>query len=211
LIYKVYLIDADSGISIFEVTFRELKKIQDDILTGFFQVINKTIDVIQESMTKGRRVNEMNRIVESEDSTILIYFHPLSRVLFCSISDADDDTEKIEEIIHNIATRFWKKHQSDLKVFRATTEKSRFQTFSADVENLTIGGRIAEVYPKLLVVKKVLEKVLLMGMIDEIDFQIALLCTGNSSPLKISRSTKKKKKEIHDILKKLDELDIIEF
>ncbi|KKM94930.1 hypothetical protein LCGC14_1193330 [marine sediment metagenome] len=211
MIYKVYLIDADSGISIFEVTFRELKKIQDDILTGFFQVINKTIDVIQESMTKGRRVNEMNRIVESEDSTILIYFHPLSRVLFCSISDADDDTEKIEEIIHNIATRFWKKHQSDLKVFRATTEKSRFQTFSADVENLTIGGRIAEVYPKLLVVKKVLEKVLLMGMIDEIDFQIALLCTGNSSPLKISRSTKKKKKEIHDILKKLDELDIIEF
>ncbi len=211
MIYKVYLIDADSGISIFEVTFRELKKIQDDILTGFFQVINKTIDVIQESMTKGRRVNEMNRIVESEDSTILIYFHPLSRVLFCSISDADDDTEKIEEIIHNIATRFWKKHQSDLKVFRATTEKSRFQTFSADVENLTIGGRIAEVYPKLLVVKKVLEKVLLMGMIDEIDFQIALLCTGNSSPLKISRSNKKKKKEIHDILKKLDELDIIEF
>ena len=180
MIYKVYLIDADSGISIFEVTFKELKKIQDDILTGFFQAINKTIDVIQESMAKGRRVNEMNRIVESEDSTILIYFHPLSRVLFCSISDADDDSEKIEEIVHKIANRFWKKHQSDLKVFRATTEKSRFQTLGADIENLTIGGRIAEVYPKLLVVKKVLEKVLLMGMIDEIDFQIALLCTGNS-------------------------------
>ena len=94
----------------------------------FFQAINKTIDVIQESMAKGRRVNEMNRVVESEDSTILIYFHPLSRVLFCSISDADDDSEKIEEIVHKIANRFWKKHQSDLKVFRATTEKSRFQT-----------------------------------------------------------------------------------
>jgi len=211
LIYKVYLIDADSGISIFEVTFKELKKIQDDILTGFFQAINKTIDVIQESMAKGRRVNEMNRVVESEDSTILIYFHPLSRVLFCSISDADDDTEIIEEIIHKIANRFWKKHQSDLKVFRATTEKSRFQTLSADIENLTIGGRIAEVYPKLLVVKKVLEKVLLMGMIDEADFQIALLCSGSTSPLKISRSTNKKKNEIRDILKKLAELDIIEF
>ena len=211
MIYKVYLIDADSGISIFEVTFKELKKIQDDILTGFFQAINKTIDVIQESMAKGRRVNEMNRVVESEDSTILIYFHPLSRVLFCSISDADDDTEIIEEIIHKIANRFWKKHQSDLKVFRATTEKSRFQTLSADIENLTIGGRIAEVYPKLLVVKKVLEKVLLMGMIDEADFQIALLCSGSTSPLKISRSTNKKKNEIRDILKKLAELDIIEF
>jgi len=106
LIYKAFLIDGDNGISLFESTFKELKKIQDDILTGFFNVISKTIDVIQESMAKGRRVNEMNRIIEAEDSTIVIYYHPLSRILFCSISDADDDTEKIKDVIHKIARRF---------------------------------------------------------------------------------------------------------
>ncbi|MBA7523047.1 hypothetical protein ES705_15170 [subsurface metagenome] len=205
----MFLIDGDNGISLFEATFKELKKIQDEILTRFFNAINKTIDAIQESMAKGRRVNEMNRVVESEDSTIFIYYHPLSRILFCSISDADDDTETIKEVIHKIANRFWKKHQSDLKVFRTTTEKSRFQTLNADIENLTIGGKIAEVFPKLLVAKNVLEKVLTMGMINNFEFQIALLCTGKNSPLKISRNLHKKRSEIYDALKKLEKLDII--
>jgi hypothetical protein len=161
-------------------------------------------------MAKGRRVNEMNRVVESEDSTIFIYYHPLSRILFCSVSDADDDTEKIKEVIHKIANRFWKKHQSDLKVFRSTTEKARFQTLNADIENLTMGGKIGEVFPKLLVAKNVLDKVILMGMVDKTDFDIALLCTGENSPLKISRILQRKKNEIYDSLKKLEKLDIID-
>ncbi|MFX1374636.1 MAG: hypothetical protein ACFFA0_02380 [Promethearchaeota archaeon] len=160
-------------------------------------------------MAKGRRVNEMNRVLESEDSTIFIYYHPLSRILFCSISDADDDTEQIKEVIHKIAKRFWKKHQSDLKVFRTTTEKARFQTLNADIENLTMGGKVAEVFPKILVAKNVLEKVLTMGMINNEEFQIALLCTGNKSPLRISRDLNKKRNEIDDALKKLEKLDII--
>ena len=186
MIYKVYLIDADNGISLVESTFKKLKKVQDDILTGFFNAINTTIDIIQEAMSKGRRVNEMDRALQSEDSTIFIYFHPLSRILFCSISDADDDPDKIEDVIHKIANRFWKKHQSDLKNFRTTTDKSRFQTLIADIENLTIGGRIAEVFPKLLIVKGVLDKVLSMGMINDYDLQVALHCNGKNSPLKIS-------------------------
>ncbi|MFW9825381.1 MAG: hypothetical protein ACFFE4_20740 [Candidatus Thorarchaeota archaeon] len=209
MIYKVYLIDGDNGISLFESTFKQLKKIQDDIITGFFNAINKTIDVIQESMAKGRHVNEMNRVIEAEDSTIFIYYHPLSRILFCSISDADDDINKIRETIHKIAMRFWKKHQSDLKVFRATTEKARFQTLSADIENLTRGGKVAEVFPKLLVAKNVLEKVLTMGMINEFDFKISLECTGKNSPLKISRIYGINRDETLESLKKLEELDII--
>lgn len=178
-------------------------------MTGFFNAINTTIDVIQESMAKGRRVNEMNRLLQSEDSTILIHYHPLSRVLFCSISDADDNSDKIEEVIHKIANRFWKKHQSDLQNFRRTTDKSRFQTLIADIENFTIGGKVAEVFPKLLIVKNVLEKVLSMGMINEFDFQVALHCTGENSPLKISRILDCKHNEINDILKKLEQLEII--
>jgi len=209
LIYKIFLIDADNGISLLESTFKELKKIQDEIIAGFFNAINITIDIIQKAMVKGRRVNEMDRVLQSEDSTIFIYYHPLSRILFCSISDADDNADKIEEILHKIANRFWKKHQSDLKNFRATTDKSRFKTLNADIENLTIGGKIAEVFPNVIVAKSVLEKVLSMGMIADFDFQVALQCTGKNSPLKISRILNKKRTEIEEILKKLEELDII--
>lgn len=209
MIYKIFLIDADNGISLVESTFKELKKVQDEIITGFFNAINITIDVIQEAMAKGRRVNEMDRVLQSEDSTIFIYYHPLSRILFCSISDADDNTDKIEEIIHKIANRFWKKHQSDLKNFRATGDKIRFQTLIADIENLTIGGSIAEIFPKLLVVKGVLEKVFSMGIIDEFDLKVAFECTGKNSPLKISRTLNKKHSEIITILQKLEQLEII--
>ena len=85
--------------------------------------------------------------------------------MFCSISDADDNTEIIKEIMHKIGRRFWKKHQSDVKIFRSTTEKNKFLTFNIDIENITVFGKVAEVFPKLLVVRSVLEKILSMGII----------------------------------------------
>ncbi|MHA1148890.1 MAG: hypothetical protein ACTSR8_11690 [Promethearchaeota archaeon] len=210
MIYKIFIVDADNGISLLETVFKEFgKQIEDEILTGFFNAINRTIDNIQAAMSKGRRINEMTRVLESEDSTIMIFYHPLARVLFCSVSDADDDTDKIREMIHKIGTRFWKKHQSDLKVFRTTTEKTPFITFKSDIENISMGGRIAEVFPKKMVVKRVLEKILSMGMITDFDYQIAMSCSGKNSPLKIARLYGRTRNEINEVLKKLEELDII--
>lgn len=213
MIYKIFLIDADSGISLLELTFKEFKKskstIQSDILAAFFNAINSMIDKIQEAMTKGRRLNEMKRVLESEESTIVIYYHPLSRVLFCSISDADDDSEKIKHGIHKIGSRFWKKHKGDLEVYRTTSEKNRFDAFKTEIENLTLGGRFAEVFPKILIIKSVIEKILSMGMINDVEFKVALKCNGENSPLKISRDLKISKNQISIILQKLEQLDII--
>ncbi|TFG24564.1 MAG: hypothetical protein EU533_01990 [Promethearchaeota archaeon] len=211
MIYKIYLIDGDNGISILESTFKKLKenKIDDDLIPGFFKEINKIIDYIQEVMAKGKKENEIIRVIESESATIIIYYYPTLHILFCSISDADDDSDKIIEVMHTIANRFNKKHHSDVKIFRNTNEKISFKTFSADIENLTHNGQIAEVFPIKLIVKNVLEKILNMGMISDFEFHVALLCSGNNSPLKISRMLGKSKMEIAEALKKLKELDII--
>lgn len=209
MIYKIYLIDGDNSISLLEATFKDLKKIQDQVLTSFFNAINKTIDNIHEAMAKGRKVNEMNRVIESEDSIILIYYHPLSRVLFCSISDADDNADKLKSFMLSVGNRFWKKHKSDLELYRTTTDKSRFQTFIVDMENLSMGGRVGEIFPKLLVIKNVLTKILSMGMISDFEYQVALQCNGENLPLKISRIFNKNCNDIYDVLKKLTELDIV--
>lgn len=182
-----------------------------DVIPGFFKEINDIIDKIQDAMVKGNNKDDMTRVVESENSTIIIIYHPLSRILFCSISDPDDDVDKTIEVIHKIASRFWVKHQADVKIFRTTSEKSRFQTIIADIENLSKGGKISEVFPKLLVVKKVLEKIMSMGMINEDDFQIALKCTGEASPLRIARILSKSRNDVNIVLKKLEELDIVNF
>ena len=213
MIYKIFLIDADNGISLLELTFKGFNQskstIQDETLAAFFRAVNTMIDNVQEAMAKGRRMNEMTRILKSEESTILIYYHPLSRVLFCSISDADDDTDKVKQSINNIGSRFWKKHKGDLKNYRITTEKNRFDAFKAEIENLSLGGRIAEVFPKVLIIKSVLEKVLSMGMISDFELRVALKCDGKNSPLKISRIFEVSENEINEILKKLEQLDII--
>lgn len=162
-------------------------------------------------MFKGKTKKDMSRVVESENSTILIIYHPPSRILFCSISDADDDVDKLKEAISKISTRFWKKHQSDIKLFRTTSEKSRFQTIIADIENICQGGRVAEVFPLLIIGEKVLPKIVTMGMIEEEELQVALKCTGKISPLKIAKELFKSRNEINIILKKLEQLDIVNF
>ena len=162
-------------------------------------------------MVKGKNSNDMIRIVESENSTIIIVYHPPSRILYCSISDADDDIDKLINVINKISSRFWKKHQSDIKLFRTTSEKSRVQTIITDIENICQGGRVAEVFPKLLVGEKVLPKIVSMGMIDEEDLQVALKCTGKTSPLKIARELAKPRNAVNNILHKLEQLDIVNF
>jgi len=162
-------------------------------------------------MLKDKTGVDMSRVVESENSTIIIVYHPPSRVLFCSISDADDDVDKLKEVIDKISTRFWKKHESDINLFRTTSEKSRFQTIIADIENICQGGRVAEFFPLLIISEKVLPKIVTMGMIEEEELQVALKCTGEKSPLKIARELSKSRNEINIILKKLEQLDIVNF
>ncbi len=213
LIYKVYLIDANDGIAILESTFREFqdKSIDSDLFPGFFKVIDSIIDKIQQALLKKQKVEEMIRIVEAEKTIILILFHPDSKILFCSLSDNDDDITILKNVMRKIATRFWKKHQSDLKLFRSTSNKSTFQSMIADLENLTIGGKIAEVFPKILVVHSVLDKIYSMGLIDELGYKIANLCNGSNSPHEISKRMEYSKEETYSILKKLKELDLISF
>ena len=211
MIYKVFLIDVLNGISLLEVNFKEFqKKDKDIIFSKFFKKIDPIIDDIKIEMSKSSKAKEFTTIYDSNDSSFLIYYQPLTRILFCSISDADDDIDKIKESIQRISHRFIKKHQSNLKIFRDTTEKTRFQTFTADIENLTLGGRIAEVFPKLLIAESALKKILANKIISELDFEVALLCDGKNSPLRILKKyPDKSKTEISEILKKLEQLDII--
>ncbi|MFX0010653.1 MAG: hypothetical protein ACFE9R_10090, partial [Candidatus Hermodarchaeota archaeon] len=116
IIYKIFLIDSENGISLLEATFKEL--VGDNktkgVIPGFFKEINEIIDKIQEAMARGSYKEDLIRIVESENSTIIIIHHPPSRILFCSIADPDDDVDKTIEVIRKISSRFWKKHEAEV-------------------------------------------------------------------------------------------------
>jgi hypothetical protein len=211
LIYKVYLIDGDSGILLLETTLKEFPKtqIEKEVFPDFFNEINQIIDSIHSAMAKGHNIEDIIRIVESESSTIIISYHRPSRILICSISDADDNIEQIKKAIIKIGNKFWKKHKAEIDHFRKTDDKSKFKTFSADIEVITMGGSIAEEYPQLIIIKNVLQSIRSMGIINDLEYLVALKCNGNNSPLEISRKFDKTKMEIYEVLNKLAELEII--
>lgn len=211
MIYKIYLIDGDNGIALLDTTFKEFQKVEIEkkVFPDFFNAVNRTIDNIHNAMAKGRKLDEIVRVIETERCSIIISYHPLSRLLVCSISDAEDNIEKIKKVIHKIANRFWQKHQSELEMYRSTTDKSKFQIFEADMEILTMGGTIAEDYPTLIIIKNVLQNIRSMGIINDLDYLVAINCNGNISPLEISRMLEKTKLEIYEVLNNLERLEII--
>ena len=72
------------------------------------------------------------------------------------------------------------------------------------------GGKIAEVFPRLLIAETVLEKIQASQIISEFEHSIALECDGTQSPFRIAKQFPSRKLvEINDILKKLEQLDII--
>lgn len=211
LIYKIYLIDGDSGISLLNTTLKEFPQdqIEKEVFPEFFNEVNKTINSIHKSMAKGSDLEEIIRIIEAESSTIVIFYHHPSRVLICSIADADDNIDDIKKAMIKIGNKFWKKHKAELEHFRKTDDKSQFKTFSADIEVISMGGNIAEEYPQLIIIKNVLQNIRSMGIINDFEYLIALKCNGDHSPLEISRKFDKTKMEIYEVLKKLEELEII--
>lgn len=212
MIYKVFLIDGDDGILILEKSFKEFNKsknLKTELLTDFFKEVNKMIDDLQDAMTKGSRLGDTNRIISGDYSTIIMYYHSLSHVLFCSISDDDDDKEKLIEILQNFGLKFYEKYEKDLKKFRKTSEKKYFLSFIDEIDILSVRGRGAEILPKLIIAKNVLERIKNMGIINDKELKIALECNGKKSLLKISRNLSIVESKIRESLKKLENLEII--
>lgn len=212
MIYKVFLIDGSAGILILEKSFKEFNKsknLKTELLTDFFKEVNKMIDDLQDAMTKGSRLGDTNRIISGDYSTIIMYYHSLSHVLFCSISDDDDDKEKLIEILQNFGLKFYEKYEKDLKKFRKTSEKKYFLSFIDEIDILSVRGRGAEILPKLIIAKNVLERIKNMGIINDKELKIALECNGKKSLLKISRNLSIVESKIRESLKKLENLEII--
>ena len=161
MIHSIILVDADSGILLLEKKLKPQKAndVSADALANFFGELNSMIDDIQKSMKKGRDVSNMTRVVSSENSSITLHFQPNARVLVCSISDPDDDVEKITHNLKLVGKRFWLKHKTDLDIFRKENLRDIFNPFGVDIETITLGGKIGEKFPKLLIAEPALERI----------------------------------------------------
>lgn len=211
MIYSIILVDADSGILLLEKKLKTRKgnEVSADALANFFGELNGMIDDIQKSMKKGRDVSNMTRVVSSENSSITLHYQPLARVLVCAISDPDDDVERITQNLKLIGKRFWLKHKTDLEIFRKENVREIFNTFGVDIETISVGGKIGEKFPKLIIAEPALERIKMMGIINMDEYEVANLCDGKTSALTISKKLEISSENAKKVLNKLEELDVV--
>lgn len=216
MIFSVYLIDADNGILLLEKNFKPLhrpsttKDLAPGVIAEFFSAINSFIDEIQAAMRKGRDVSNMNRTLLAENSTVSMHYQPEGRVLISSISDPDDDTDVIVAGLRRIGEKFWKKHRENIEEFRVSMDKTSFKGFIPDIELVLRDGKVAEIFPRLAIPIKTLQRLRLMGVINDEDYRLVEhLDKELVSPLSLSKSLGKTKNDVMEMLKKLEALDII--
>ncbi|MBN2157571.1 MAG: hypothetical protein JW776_16105 [Candidatus Lokiarchaeota archaeon] len=211
MIYSIILVDADSGILLLEKKLKIQKEnnVPADALANFFGELNNMIDDIQKSMKKGQDLTQKTRVVASENSSITLHFQPNARILICAISDPDDDTEKITNNLKIVGKRFWLKHKTDLEIFRKENLRDIFNPFGVDIETITLGGKIGEKFPKLLIAEPALERIKMMGIINHNEYNVANMCDGKTSAFKIAKNLNISSDEAKKILNKLDELDVV--
>lgn len=203
--------DADSGILLLEkkLKIRKGNDVSADALANFFGELNGMIDDIQKSMKKGRDVSNMNRVVSSENSSISLHYQPKARVLVCAISDPDDDVERITQNLRLLGKRFWLKHKTDLEIFRKENIREIFNPFGVDIETISVGGKIGEKFPKLIIAEPALERIKMMGIINMDEYNVANLCDGKTSALRISKELEISSDNAKKVLNKLEELDVV--
>jgi hypothetical protein len=81
--------------------------------------------------------------------------------------------------------------------------------FGVDIETQTVGGKIGEKFPKLIIAEPALERIKMMGIINMHEYNVANLCDGKTSALKISKELEISSDNAKKVLNKLEELDVV--
>jgi len=205
MIYAIFIIDGETGLSIIE--YREYPNTKE--YKDFFQVINDIMDDIRSNIQENRSLSNFSRILIVDEFSIVIHYYHPAKILLCSLADVDDIKEKILSVLETLGRRFWQKHSTDINKFLQTNKKEIFNSFILEIEMLTREGKIAENLPKLIVNESTLNRLCKMELISENELSIAKICGGTLSPLQISEKTNISHENVAEILKKLKKMDII--
>ncbi|MHA1648182.1 MAG: hypothetical protein ACTSVL_11460 [Promethearchaeota archaeon] len=205
MLHAVYIIEGETGLSIIE--YREYPQSKE--FNDFFLVINDIMDDIRSNIQENRTLSNFSRILMIGKFSIIIHYYHAAKILLCSLSDVDDNKEKILSVLETLGRRFWQKHSMDIDKFLQTNKKEMFNSFIIEIEMLTRNGKIAENLPKLIVNDSTLTRLCKMELISEEELSIAKICKGILSPLQISEKTNIPHEKVAEILNKLKKIDII--
>ena len=175
----------------------------------FFNAIAYVVDDIRTNIRENQHIENLSRILVIDPFTILIHYTTKGNFLVCAVADADDQKDIILQVIESLARRFLAKFPLEIEKFRMTNFDTPFNSFTIEIEMLTMNGKIGQNLPKLIVTDSTLTRLQQMQTITSTEMQIAQRSTGFSAPSRIAQDMEIQYDDVVNALNRLSNLDLV--
>lgn len=172
-----------------------------DLMAGFLTAIKEFSGEISAGANKGDSVKE----IEMETFNVIYDFRSSNGLMCVLLHDKKDDPRIVRGVAKIILDGFLKKYDVEPEKWDGNTNK--FYEFSTLVDEILKKGKVAEVYPVLK--KKLTSLTVKLGMINDLEYQIASKCDGTKTYREIADKVGVDLETIYGTMSKLKDLGLI--
>lgn len=172
-----------------------------DLMAGFLTAIKEFSGEISAGANKGDSVKE----IEMETFNVIYDFRSSNGLMCVLLHDKKDDPRIVRGVAKIILDGFLKKYDVEPEKWDGNTNK--FSEFGTLVDEILKKGKVAEVYPVLK--KKLTSLTVKLGMINDLEYQIASKCDGTKTYREIADKVGVDLETIYGTMSKLKDLGLI--
>jgi hypothetical protein len=173
-----------------------------DLMAGFLTAIKEFSGEISAG---GNRKSDTVKEIEMETYNVVYDFRSSDGLMCVLLHDKKDDPRIVRGVAKIILDGFLKKYQIKPEKWDGNT--GQFSEFGGLLDEVLRKGKVAEVYPVLK--KKLTSLTVKLGMINELEYQIASICDGTKTYREIAEKVGVDLETIYGTMAKLKDLGLI--
>jgi hypothetical protein len=200
LIHSVYFIDT-GGRLIFTRKYGTIE-LNPDLMAGFLTAIKEFSGEISSSTDKKK---DSVKDIEMETFNVVYDFRSADGMMCVLLHDKKDDPRIVRGVAKIVLDGFLRKYKADIDPWDGNI--SKFAEFEPAVDEVMKGGKVAEVYPVLK--KKLTPLTVKLGMINDLEFEIASKCDGTKTYREIAEKMGVDLEIIYGAMTKLKDLGLV--
>lgn len=200
MIHSVYFIDT-GGRLIFTRKYGTIE-LNPDLMAGFLTAIKEFSGEISSSIDKKK---DSVKDIEMETFNVVYDFRSADGMMCVLLHDKKDDPRIVRGVAKIVLDGFLRKYKADIDSWDGNI--SKFTEFEPAVDEVMKGGKVAEVYPVLK--KKLTPLTVKLGMINDLEFEIASKCDGTKTYREIAEKMGVDLEIIYGAMTKLKDLGLV--
>lgn len=200
MIHSVYFIDT-GGRLIFTRKYGTIE-LNPDLMAGFLTAIKEFSGEISSSTDKKK---DSVKDIEMETFNVVYDFRSADGMMCVLLHDKKDDPRIVRGVAKIVLDGFLRKYKADIDPWDGNI--SKFAEFEPAVDEVMKGGKVAEVYPVLK--KKLTPLTVKLGMINDLEFEIASKCDGTKTYREIAEKMGVDLEIIYGAMTKLKDLGLV--